>query len=103
VYLEAHHRFTAEEGDWGFTRFIELRELFLTNDKRPRPLIENDCSRVTAYVRIIKDPTGVLWHNFIKWVTCLELGQTAANNDVATILRKQLDMSDLRIRAPLVT
>jgi ubiquitin carboxyl-terminal hydrolase 7 len=36
------------------------------SDKRPRPIVEGDCARVTAYVRVIKDPTGVLWHNFIK-------------------------------------
>ena len=26
---------------------------------------------VTAYVRIVKDPTGVLWHSFQKYVTML--------------------------------
>ena len=31
-------------------------------------MIENDAVNVTAYVRIYKDPTGVLWHNFIKLV-----------------------------------
>lgn len=29
-------------------------------------MIENDAVNVTAYIRIYKDPTGVLWHNFIK-------------------------------------
>jgi ubiquitin carboxyl-terminal hydrolase 7 len=29
-YSAAHHRFTAEERDWGFTRFAELRKLFST-------------------------------------------------------------------------
>jgi hypothetical protein len=64
--LEAHHRFTAEEADWGFTRFVELRELSTPNDKRPRPLVEGDSARLTAYVKIMKDPTGVLWHSFVK-------------------------------------
>ena len=27
-------------------------------------MVENDAVNVTAYVRIYKDPTGVLWHNF---------------------------------------
>ena len=27
-------------------------------------MIENDAVNVTAYVRVYKDPTGVLWHNF---------------------------------------
>ena len=29
-------------------------------------MVENDAVNVTAYIRIYKDPTGVLWHNFIK-------------------------------------
>ena len=31
-------------------------------------MVENDAVNVSAYVRIYKDPTGVLWHNFIKSV-----------------------------------
>ena len=31
-------------------------------------MIENEACKVTAYVRIVKDPTGVLWHNFVKYV-----------------------------------
>ena len=27
-------------------------------------MVENDAVNVTAYVRVFKDPTGVLWHNF---------------------------------------
>lgn len=30
-------------------------------------MVENDAVNVTAYIRIYKDPTGVLWHNFIKY------------------------------------
>jgi ubiquitin carboxyl-terminal hydrolase 7 len=63
----ATHRFTAEEGDWGFTRFAELRRIFAPRyDDRDRPMVENDAARMTAFVRVVKDPTGVLWHNFIK-------------------------------------
>lgn len=29
-------------------------------------MVEKDAVNITAYVRILKDPTGVLWHNFIK-------------------------------------
>ena len=31
-------------------------------------MVENDAVNCTAYVRIYKDPTGVLWHNFVKLV-----------------------------------
>lgn len=65
-YSEAHHRFTAEEGDWGFTRFVELRTLMTRTKDFERPLVEDDRANLTAYVRVVKDPTGVLWHNFLK-------------------------------------
>ena len=66
----ANHRFNAEEGDWGFTRFAEIRKLFAAQwEDRGRPMVEADSVNVTAYVRIYKDPTGVLWHNFIKFVS----------------------------------
>ncbi|RIB11626.1 TRAF-like protein [Gigaspora rosea] len=60
-----HHRFTAEEPDWGFSRFYALHELFAPSENRTRPLIENDACNITVFVRIIKDPTGVLWNYFI--------------------------------------
>lgn len=65
---EAHHRFTNEEQDWGFTRFVELRKLFSVSEGRPKAIIEDDETVITAFVRVLKDPTGVLWHNFHKYV-----------------------------------
>lgn len=69
IYIphQAHHRFTQEEGDWGFTRFAELRKIFNSEwEDKGRPMVENNSANMTAYVRVYKDPTGVLWHNFIK-------------------------------------
>lgn len=65
---DAHHRFVAEECDWGFTRFVDLRKLYTpdTASGKTRPTIENDEVEITAFVRVLKDPTGVLWHNFVK-------------------------------------
>ena len=69
MHHEASHRFTQEEGDWGFTRFAEKNRVFATRfEDRNRPLVEGDSAKMTAYVRILKDPTGVLWHNFVKYV-----------------------------------
>ena len=64
--LDAHHRFIAEECDWGFTRFSELRKLFHPQPGHNRPTIEEDSAMVSVYVRVLEDPTGVLWHNFVK-------------------------------------
>ena len=33
-----------------------------------RPMIEDESADITAYVRILVDPTGVLWHNFVECV-----------------------------------
>jgi hypothetical protein len=68
IYADAHHRFTAEEQDWGFTRFVELKKLFTGDQNRTRPIIESDETTISAFVRVLKDPTGVLWHNFLKFV-----------------------------------
>lgn len=66
----ATHRFNSDEGDWGFTRFCELRRLFsMPWEGRGVPLVQNEEARVTAYVRVVKDPTGVLWHSFQKYVS----------------------------------
>ncbi|PSN74726.1 cysteine proteinase [Corynespora cassiicola Philippines] len=85
VMHQAHHRFTADEGDWGFTRFAELRRLFSPSfDDRGKPLVENNAANVTAYVRVLKDPTGVLWHNFINYDSKKETGMVGLKNQGAT-------------------
>ncbi|KKY22267.1 putative ubiquitin carboxyl-terminal hydrolase [Diplodia seriata] len=85
IQHSATHRFTADEGDWGFTRFAELRKLFQAPwEDRDRPLVENNCANVTAYVRVIKDPTGVLWHNFVNYDSKKETGMVGLKNQGAT-------------------
>ncbi|RIB08236.1 hypothetical protein C2G38_2212161 [Gigaspora rosea] len=64
VYNSGYNRFTAESLNWGYPRFCEHRNLFVPLDNQTRSLIENDSCNITAFVRIIKDPTGFLWHNF---------------------------------------
>lgn len=81
----ATHRFTAEEGDWGFTRFAELRKLFSQPWERfDRPMVEKDGAKLTAFVRIVKDPTGVLWHSFINYDSKKETGMVGLKNQGAT-------------------
>lgn len=66
LYIDANHRFIAEECDWGFTRFSELRKLFNVQEGHIRPTVEDESADITVYVRVLEDPTGVLWHNFVK-------------------------------------
>ncbi|KAL9613274.1 MAG: hypothetical protein Q9167_002183 [Letrouitia subvulpina] len=80
-----HPWFNAEESDWGFTRFAELRKLFATQwGGSGRPMVEDDAVNVTAYMRIYKDPTGVLWHNFINYNSKKETGMVGLKNQGAT-------------------
>lgn len=87
---QAHHRFTAEEMDWGFTRFNEFRKLVVPSDARGRPIIEDDRAVVSAYVRVLKDPTGVLWHNFINYDSKKETGYVGMKNQGATCYMNSL-------------
>lgn len=87
---QAHHRFTAEEMDWGFTRFNELRKLMVPGSGQPRPIIEGDTARISAFVRVLKDPTGVLWHNFINYDSKKETGFVGLKNQGATCYMNSL-------------
>ncbi|KXL41610.1 hypothetical protein M433DRAFT_6726 [Acidomyces richmondensis BFW] len=85
IHHEANHRFTAEEGDWGFTRFADKNRIFAAKfDGADRPLVENDCAKMTAFVRVLKDPTGVLWHNFVNYDSKKETGMVGLRNQGAT-------------------
>lgn len=88
---DAHHRFVAEECDWGFTRFVDLRKLYTpdTASGKNRPTIENDEVDITAFVRVLKDPTGVLWHNFVKFVHCFSSGVHITDIDASYDSKKE--------------
>ncbi|KAH7915018.1 hypothetical protein BJ138DRAFT_1170257 [Hygrophoropsis aurantiaca] len=86
----AHHRFIAEECDWGFTRFSELRKLFNIQEGHGRPTIEDEAADVTVYVRVLDDPTGVLWHNFVNYDSKKETGYVGLKNQGATCYMNSL-------------
>lgn len=86
----AHHRFTHEEMDWGFTRFSELKKLTNPADGRARPILEGGRARISAFVRVVKDPTGVLWHNFANYDSKKETGFVGIKNQGATCYMNSL-------------
>ncbi|GMG14402.1 unnamed protein product [Aspergillus oryzae var. brunneus] len=58
---------TAQDSHGGCTTWSRFgaRSLFnLAWEGRGVPPVQNDEAMVTAYVRVVKDPTGVLWHSF---------------------------------------
>ncbi|KAJ7156042.1 hypothetical protein C8R43DRAFT_421204 [Mycena crocata] len=86
----AQHRFIAEESDWGFTRFSELRKLFHPQEGHSRATIEEDAADITVYVRVLEDPTGVLWHNFVNYDSKKETGAVGLKNQGATCYMNSL-------------
>ncbi|KAF8149278.1 hypothetical protein K438DRAFT_450625 [Mycena galopus ATCC 62051] len=86
VYTVSHaqHRFIAQESDWGFTRFSELNKLFHPQEGHSGPIIEEDSADITAYVRVLEDPTGVLWHNFVNYDSKKETGYVGLKNQGTT-------------------
>lgn len=88
--LEAHHRFNHEEQDWGFTRFVELKKLYSPSDNRPSPIIDEEATEITAFVRVLKDETGVLWHNFQNYDSKKETGYVGLKNQGATCYMNSL-------------
>ncbi|KAI8808839.1 hypothetical protein BJ742DRAFT_806590 [Cladochytrium replicatum] len=86
----AQHRYNPSEQDWGFNHLIKLSQLTVPTDTFTRPLIENDATVITAYMRIIRDETGVLWHNFVDYDSKKETGFVGLKNQGATCYMNSL-------------
>lgn len=80
----SHHRFNSVDTDWGFANFIDLAYLKYPAKGRVSGLLNKGRLNVTAYVRIVKDPTGVLWHNFINYDSKKMTGYVGFRNQGAT-------------------
>ncbi|ODV89308.1 hypothetical protein CANCADRAFT_137158 [Tortispora caseinolytica NRRL Y-17796] len=89
----AYHRFNEAETDWGFAKFRNIRSLFSTTTDIAYPLIEHDSTNISAYIRIFKDETGVLWHNFINYDSRQVTGYVGLRNQGATCYLNSLVQS----------
>lgn len=93
------HRFNKNETDWGFSNFIDLKNLYSTNyvrqmsikvpdaSQRGHAILENNQLNITAYVKVIDDSsTGVLWHSFttLDYDSKRATGYVGLNNQGAT-------------------
>lgn len=87
---KAHHRFEAEESDWGFSQFYELRNLYNKSPTSDHAMIENNKVNISIYVKIVKDVTGVLWHNFRNYNSKKETGFSGIRNQGATCYMNSL-------------
>lgn len=84
TYNSANHRFTSEESDWGFSKFHELRRLFVKQSPLETPIISNNKVNFSVYIRIVNDPTGVLWHNMRNYNSKRATNFTGLKNQGAT-------------------
>ncbi|ODQ66799.1 hypothetical protein NADFUDRAFT_50704 [Nadsonia fulvescens var. elongata DSM 6958] len=80
----AQHRFNNSETDWGFTNFYDIRRLAERHLDSSGALLENNKVNISAFIRVIKDPTGVLWHNFINYDSKKVTGYIGIKNQGAT-------------------
>ncbi|KAI7901480.1 uncharacterized protein BX663DRAFT_487626 [Cokeromyces recurvatus] len=86
----AHHRFCDEEIDWGFTRFHDIKSL--TNGKEPFINSQHQTT-ISIFLRVVKDETGVLWHNLINYDSRKETGYVGIRNQGATCYMNSLIQS----------
>ena len=80
----SHHRFNAQDTDWGFANFINVFNLKYPYKTNSLPFLNENTLNITAYIRIMKDPTGVLWHNFINYDSKKATGYVGLKNQGAT-------------------
>ncbi|QPG75978.1 hypothetical protein FOA43_003364 [Brettanomyces nanus] len=73
-----HFRYNSKVIDWGFISLLDGR---FSADSA---LIENKRLNITAYVRIVNDFTGVLWHDFVDYDSKKATGYVGINNQGAT-------------------
>ncbi|KAI9247273.1 hypothetical protein EDC94DRAFT_626246 [Helicostylum pulchrum] len=90
IVHSAQHRFTSDESDWGFTRFIHLDS---TPDTNLDAFLEQDSIRITTIIRVVKDPTGILWHNFVNYDSKKVTGYVGLQNQGATCYMNSLFQS----------
>lgn len=50
--------------DWGFTKFFKVKKLYVPREGQSSPLVENDELELMAFVRVLSDPTGMLWQEW---------------------------------------
>ncbi|KAG1172248.1 hypothetical protein G6F70_001903 [Rhizopus microsporus] len=91
LYYSSHanHRFSADEIDWGFTRFYEIEDLDKMTSKAGPFLVDNEIV-LSVFIRVVKDETGVLWHNFVNYDSRKETGFVGIKNQGATCYMNSL-------------
>jgi len=90
--MAASHRFYGGETDWGFTSFLGIRTAYQrAAHNNETPIAKGgELTNMTAYVRVVKDPSGVLWHNFRDYDSRRQTGYVGLRNQGATCYMNSL-------------
>ncbi|KAJ1919474.1 ubiquitin-specific protease ubp15 [Mycoemilia scoparia] len=83
------HRFCADESDWGFSQYYRTDLLSQTTDSKG-PIMTGNKFRISVYIRVLDDPTGVLWHNFKNYDSRKVTGYIGVDNQGATCYMNSL-------------
>ncbi|KAH7100371.1 cysteine proteinase [Auriculariales sp. MPI-PUGE-AT-0066] len=80
----AQHRFTPGQPQWGFARFVSNSALRASNQHRGKPVVEDDTLEIMVLVRVLRDHTGVLLHDFREYDSKATTGYVHLVNQGAT-------------------
>ncbi|ODV60157.1 ubiquitin-specific protease UBP15, partial [Ascoidea rubescens DSM 1968] len=93
-FNHSHHRFYKDETDWGFSNFIDLKSLSKVQGFNEGFLSQKSNNlNITVFVKVLKDKTGVLWHNFVNYNSKKETGFVGLKNQGATCYLNSLIQS----------
>ena len=86
ISQDSFHRFCSDEPDWGFSHFCPVSAFkFGIPEGNIGPLASpTGSTQLIAKVRVVKDVTGVLWHNFNNYNSKAVTGYVGLLNQGAT-------------------
>lgn len=84
VMNTSQQRFSKNATDWGFSNFTPVSTLYEATNRTKLPLMFDNKVNITAYVKVLNDTTGVLWHNFLDYDSKKETGMVGFINQAAT-------------------